>query len=184
MDHIAATYGNARRIMCWSVQLEPGSAQFERPASFDMETAQRMARIAQRETDPRVRLERVVHEGLPLDAARLREWKVWIVFWAAAASNELLASENAERYDAWRDLLASLLATLDPGLDAEARSLELVALVDGLGIRATLVPTPANRRLARETIDRWISEVGSELGVRVGGQSHDSDPSNPQGRTS
>jgi hypothetical protein len=38
VDHIAHTYENARRIMTWSVQLEPGSAQFERPADFDMVT--------------------------------------------------------------------------------------------------------------------------------------------------
>ncbi|MDP6946271.1 MAG: hypothetical protein QF464_19135, partial [Myxococcota bacterium] len=38
VDHIAQTYDNARRIMTWSVQLEPGSAQYERPADFHMVT--------------------------------------------------------------------------------------------------------------------------------------------------
>jgi radical SAM superfamily enzyme YgiQ (UPF0313 family) len=38
MNEIAAGYENARRIMVWSVQLEPGSAQYERPESFNMVT--------------------------------------------------------------------------------------------------------------------------------------------------
>ncbi|MFT5430226.1 MAG: radical SAM superfamily enzyme YgiQ (UPF0313 family) [Myxococcota bacterium] len=38
INHIAATYKHPRRLMTWSVQLEPGSPQFERPASFDMVT--------------------------------------------------------------------------------------------------------------------------------------------------
>lgn len=38
INHIAATYKHTRRLMTWSVQLEPGSAQFERPESFDMIT--------------------------------------------------------------------------------------------------------------------------------------------------
>lgn len=38
VDYIAQNYDNARRIMTWSVQLEPGSAQFERPADFNMVT--------------------------------------------------------------------------------------------------------------------------------------------------
>ncbi|MCB9780289.1 MAG: cobalamin B12-binding domain-containing protein [Alphaproteobacteria bacterium] len=35
---IATRYRNARRVMTWTVQLEPGSPQFERPADFDMTT--------------------------------------------------------------------------------------------------------------------------------------------------
>ncbi len=38
MQHLHATYRNMRRIMVWSVQLEPGSPQFERPAQFNMTT--------------------------------------------------------------------------------------------------------------------------------------------------
>ena len=35
---IAERYSNARRVMTWTVQLEPGSPQFERPEAFDMVT--------------------------------------------------------------------------------------------------------------------------------------------------
>ena len=44
------------------------------------DAARRMMRIARSDADAQDRLRRVVFEGLPLDAARLREWKVWLVF--------------------------------------------------------------------------------------------------------
>ena len=47
------------------------------------DAGKRMATIIETEAktpvDARTCLRRVVYEGLPLDAARLREWKVWIV---------------------------------------------------------------------------------------------------------
>ncbi len=38
INGIAAKYQRARRLMTWTVQLEPGSAQYERPEDFDMIT--------------------------------------------------------------------------------------------------------------------------------------------------
>jgi radical SAM superfamily enzyme YgiQ (UPF0313 family) len=38
INDIAARYPRARRLMTWTVQLEPGSAQYERPESFNMIT--------------------------------------------------------------------------------------------------------------------------------------------------
>ncbi len=117
---------------------------------------ERMTEIAKTDSNPRERLRRVIYEALPLDAARLREWKVWIAFWAAAASNGDLAKENARRYRQWQALLTKLLADIAGANDAPASALTLVSMVDGLGIRTTLVPSASNRRLARATVDRWI----------------------------
>lgn len=39
MAELRDRYSNIRRLMAWSVQLEPGSPQYERPAQFDMVTA-------------------------------------------------------------------------------------------------------------------------------------------------
>ena len=119
----------------------------------------RMTEIAETEPDSLERLRRVIHEALPLDAARLREWKVWIAFWAAASSKRGLAAENARRYQEWQALLSGLIADVAGKGCAEERALDLVSMVDGLGIRVTLVPSPRNRRRARETVDRWISRL-------------------------
>lgn len=118
---------------------------------------ERMAEIAKTEPNARERLRRVVYEALPLDAVRLKEWRVWIAFWAAAASNDDLAKENARRYTQWQQLLTKPLADIVGPNDASASALTLVSMVDGLGIRTTLVPSARNRRLACATVDRWIA---------------------------
>ena len=124
------------------------------------DAGKRMAAIieteAKTEADARTRLSRVVYEGLPLDAARLREWKVWIAFWAAAASDVDLAQENARRYAEWQQLLSELIAKISGNQGVEGQALALVCMIDGLGIRATLVPSEKNRGLARAAIDAWI----------------------------
>lgn len=118
--------------------------------------ASRIETIAQAALPAEDRLRAVVHEALPLDARRLREWKVWIVFWSAAISNPSLAASNVRRYAAWQGLIESLLAEFSSASDVREKALELVSLVDGLGIRTTLAPTPPNRRLARAAVDHWM----------------------------
>ena len=122
-------------------------------------TTDRMAEVA-RSTSGSERLRKVVYESLPLDDERLREWKVWIAFWAAAAADEKLAQENAQRYREWKGLLSKLIAEIHN--DPAAPALELVSLIDGLGIRTALVPSARNRRLARGTVDRWIGDLADQ----------------------
>ncbi|HIG41429.1 MAG TPA: hypothetical protein EYQ14_12955 [Gammaproteobacteria bacterium] len=86
--------------------------------------------------------------------------KVWIVFWAAAASSQNLAVENAARYKDWQDLIARLLTecgTSSQHLDG--RLYELMSIIDGLGVRLTLTPSPKNRELARKTIADWVGRL-------------------------
>ena len=122
--------------------------------------AVRMMKIANSDLDPKQRLIRVSYEGLPLDKRRLREWKVWIVFWAAAASSQNLAAENTARYKDWQDLIERLLAESGiSGRRLESRLHELMSIVDGLGIRLTLTPTAGNRKLARNLIAEWVARL-------------------------
>ncbi len=131
-------------------------------AAYD-ESEQRMIAVIKTSLPAKERLRRVVYEGLPFDAARLKEWKVWIVFWAAAASNPLLAKQNRIRYEGWRHLLLGLLGqieSLSPD-SAEHCVEELLAIIDGLGLRVTLTNTPGNRRMASRTIDDYIDRIGT-----------------------
>ena len=120
-------------------------------------TGDRMARIA-RSASGIDRLRKIVYESLPLDAARLQEWKVWIAFWAAAASDDALAQENARRYREWEGLLTRLIGEIRPE-GRQTLALQLVSLIDGLGIRTALAPSQANRRKARRAVDRWIDQL-------------------------
>lgn len=80
------------------------------------------------------RLHDVLIGALPLDAAGVRAWRIWLAFWAAALGDATLAEENGRRYDQWRDLIVMLLRPLVAG-DGEAhREADLLAgLIDGFG---------------------------------------------------
>lgn len=101
---------------------------------------------------PRDKLVAVLEEGLPLDATRLTEWRVWIAFWSAATTDRALARENDDRHARWRASLIPLIGEIAPGADAEAHALTLTGLVDGLGLAAAVSPTAENRRRAQDAI--------------------------------
>ena len=121
----------------------------------------RMVAIAKSALPARERLKRVAYEGLPLDAIRLREWKVWIVFWAAAISSNSLSDHHKARYRGWRNLLLKLFKDIESmsKIDPEARVDELLALIDGLGIRIALDTSVPARKLAKKTIDDFVARL-------------------------
>ncbi|WP_340645943.1 TetR family transcriptional regulator C-terminal domain-containing protein [Phenylobacterium sp.] len=99
----------------------------------------RMTQAAAAAGSDAARLEAVVLESLPLDAVRLREWKVWQGFWSATSASGDLAAENARRYREWRDLLETLVAPFRRDPDEMRREASLLmAVVDGLGLRLAL----------------------------------------------
>jgi TetR/AcrR family transcriptional repressor of bet genes len=92
---------------------------------------------------------------LPLDASRLRDWRVWLAFWGRAMTEPRLREIHRRYYQA-------LLGGLRPSLEALRRRSgppspeqlamtadALLAAVDGVGCRATLEPEdwPAGRQL-------------------------------------
>lgn len=100
---------------------------------------------------------------LPLDAARRDEWRTWLAFWGRAATDETLAAEQRSWYARWRELVRGLISacqregTLPGSLDLAREADALVALVDGIGLQATLEPG----RFAAETqtalLDRQLT---------------------------
>ena len=122
--------------------------------------ALRMMKIADGDLDAKERLILVSYEGLPLDKRRLREWKVWIVFWAAVPSNQNLEKENTDRYTDWQNLVSRLLNESGVSNEQlESRLYELMSIIDGLGVRLTLTPTTKNREIARKLIKEWIGHL-------------------------
>jgi len=82
------------------------------------------------------RLEAVLLEALPLDALRMREWRVWLAFWAEAMNDPELAKENERRYAQWRNLLSDVVSPLvADSRDADREVDHLIALIDGLGLQ-------------------------------------------------
>lgn len=106
---------------------------------------QRMMRRV-REAPPSDRLRLVLEEALPLDDVRLTEWRVWLAFWGRATDDPELADEQRARYREWATLVGQLI-------DREPNHPEvdrLIAVIDGIGLRATLDPAafPPERQLA------------------------------------
>ncbi len=100
------------------------------------QAGQRMAEAAKRASSDLERLTAVLLEALPLDAPRLREWRVWLAFWAESMNDAELAEENARRYAEWRALLQEVVGPLTRNAtQTEQEVAQLVALIDGLGLR-------------------------------------------------
>ena len=104
--------------------------------SAHFEAGARMAAAARANAPRLERLRAVLLEALPLDAARLREWRVWLAFWAESMNDAALAAENARRYAEWSELLEGLVDSLTSSASEKRGEVaHLIALVDGLGVR-------------------------------------------------
>ena len=103
--------------------------------SAHFEAGARMMKAAEQASSQFERLEAVLLEALPLDAPRMREWRVWLAFWAEAMNDPQLAEENQRRYAEWRNLLSDVVSPLvADSADLEAELDHLIALIDGLGL--------------------------------------------------
>jgi len=120
-------------------------------AAYDA-AAIRMAAALEADGTPRERLLTMLEETLPLDEVRLREWKIWIAFWGAAAADASLASENDTRHDRWREALLPLIREIVPESDADYEATRLIGIVDGLGLQAAIRPTAQNRNRAQTAL--------------------------------
>ena len=123
------------------------------------DSARRMVAIEKGEKDPETRLRHIVYEALPLNRTRLREWRVWIVFWAAATANDGLAAENAQRFKAWQRLLTKLITDVSSRDQTEQRAFELASMIDGLGIRICLTTNRRTQAMARTAVDEWVTRL-------------------------
>lgn len=105
---------------------------------------------------------------LPLDEARRDEWRVWLAFWGRAAADDALAAEQRGWYERWRGLVRALIldcqeeGTLPAELDAARESDVLVALVDGIGLQATLEAGRLSAKAQISLLDRQLELLGAE----------------------
>lgn len=109
--------------------------------SAHFQAGARMLEAAERAPSGLERLKRVLLEALPLDPPRLREWRVWLAFWAESMNDPQLADENARRYTEWRRLVVDLVTPFEQNAaQTEPEVAHLVALIDGLGLRLARHP--------------------------------------------
>ena len=83
---------------------------------------------------------------LPLDETRQREWRVWVSYFGIAGFQTRLREAHHDFYDenrGWvRDILEDAVARgeIRPGLPLTDVADQIVALTDGIGVRATMDP--------------------------------------------
>ena len=113
------------------------------------------AEVAGASVDPNQLIEAVA-AFLPLDRDSLRDWRVWFAFWGRAIVNERLRSLHRGYYAEIHRRLVRQLSSLQASgqlaaeADPAALSDAMIAVIDGLGVRATLEPEswPPDRQKA------------------------------------
>ena len=130
-------------------------------------TARAGSRMALRSRNLRglAALRMVVREALPIDEDSAVEWRIWLSFWGRAIHDAALAAEQARRYEEWRGLVRSLITEaqradeLRKQLSAEREADALVALIDGIGIQATLEPHRLTPKRQTALVDRYLDRL-------------------------
>ncbi|MCP5067309.1 MAG: TetR family transcriptional regulator [bacterium] len=132
------------------------------------ETGLRMLR-AHGLAEGRSALRAIAEEGLPLDAKRQDEWRVWLAFWGQAIASPELVEEQHQRYTAWRRLFQAIIertqaeGDLAEHIDAERACELLVAFIDGIGIQAMFEPRRFPRRRQLELLDIHLDQLFSTV---------------------
>ena len=99
--------------------------------------------------------------GLPLDAERRAETRVWFAFLGLALTRPVLARAQRAAYRHWRRLVADALrdaqeqGQIERGIDLEREAAGLVALVDGLAVQAMF----ESRARMHELVDNHLARL-------------------------
>jgi AcrR family transcriptional regulator len=110
-------------------------------------------------------LRAVLMETLPLDDERREEFGVWLQFWGRTARSEALAAELSHWYALWRGVLQAIIeegqrtGALHADLDAGSEAAALIALVDGIGIQATMDPDLFTPEEQVALLDRQLARL-------------------------
>ncbi|MEM7004082.1 MAG: TetR family transcriptional regulator C-terminal domain-containing protein [Pseudomonadota bacterium] len=136
-------------------------------AYVHVQAGQRMMAVLERqELNDGQKLRAVLLESLPLDVARLQEWRVWLAFWSAAMDDADLAQENRRRYVQWTALVRELLTPLVAKPRVEIETSRLIALVDGLGVGLVRQKIAGNQLASvRDEVAAVLERHLSELSI-------------------
>ncbi|MDQ5833132.1 MAG: TetR family transcriptional regulator [Actinomycetota bacterium] len=125
----------------------------------------RLAVAARATTEPLELARTLLTVGLPLDAERRAEVRVWFAFLGLALTRPVLARAQRDAYRAWRRRLAKTLreaqrrGELDRALDPEREAAGLIALVDGLAVQASFEPRALSASRQLELVDERLARL-------------------------
>ena len=128
--------------------------------SSSKEFTDRNLGAAEAEQNARDRLHLLIETALPDKPEALRNWRLWLEYWARAAHEPELAALHRERYREWRGAFERVIAEgVGSGefdrIDAMTAARELVALFDGLCIEV-VIGGQVTVRETRKILLAWI----------------------------
>lgn len=118
----------------------------------------------------------LLETSLPDRPSALRNWRLWLEYWARAVHDPDLAAVHTERYREWRGAFERAIARgVASGefhsVDVKRAARELVGLFDGLCIEAAIgdeaLSVAEVRRIVIGWIDRNLSATPHESGASV-----------------
>lgn len=122
--------------------------------------ADRAARAHARAATPRAGVRAALAQALPLDRARRREASVWFGHLERARRRPAVGAVARSHYGMWRAALSARAATAWPHLsDPDDVADELIALVDGLAVRALAMPRALPRAAQLRMLDRALARI-------------------------
>jgi AcrR family transcriptional regulator len=131
----------------------------------------RVVNAAEQARDPLDLLRTQLVEGLPLDAERRAEVRVWFAFLGLAESRPRLARAGRDAYRLWRDRVAKTLVAgqrqgiVDEAIDPEWEAAALIALVDGLAVQAAFEPRGLTKDRQLELLDERLGGLRAPAGA-------------------
>lgn len=114
------------------------------------------------------RLMSLIDAALPSSPDALRNWRLWIEYWARAQHSPELAELHSERYAEWRSTFAEIVTEgVESGefrrLDPASTALTLVALLDGLGLQTVIGDTAVSLTIAHALLDEYVSSLSPSI---------------------
>lgn len=125
----------------------------------------RAARAHARADTPREGVRAALTQALPLDTRRRREAAVWFGHLDRARHRPAIAAVAREHYRRWTAALAAQVAAAWPSApDPHAIADELIALVDGVAVRALAMPSMLHRDAQLALLDAGLGRVDVTAG--------------------
>jgi len=104
-------------------------------------------------------------EALPLDDDSRREWRIWLQFCGRAMHNKAFGPRH-ERY--YRQITASIATGLRqwvPASQADPLADAIVAVIDGIGVRATLEPRAWPKARQKKLLAQMLRPILDAAGI-------------------
>jgi len=131
--------------------------------------ADRAERAYARAANPRAGVRAALAQALPLDRARRREATVWFGHLERARRRRAVAAVARDRYEMWRSALAMQAAAAWPHLTAPGDAAdELIALVDGIAVRALAMPRALPRAAQLRMLDGALARIDAAADLHRG----------------